>query len=179
MITQTSLTVHEIQQAIYGLYKEKKGYKYFSFNSFGMGQFEADMLAIHPENQFCVEFEIKRSKSDFLKDFTKKNKHDLLKKGKYPANQFYFACERGVIRKEDIPYHLGLITVEKIVTQRTYKKNNIQRKLKPLITYDIAIEKKAKILHQKSFPDHLMLKILTSVMHKYLNEKFVPKITKS
>ena len=175
MITQTSLTVKEIQQGIYQLYKKEKGYKYFSFNSFGLGEFEADMLAIHPENNFCVEFEIKRSKTDYLKDFNKKNKHSLLKAGKYVANQFYFVCEAGILKPADIPRHLGLITIEKIITYDTVTKNNITKKSKRKIFYDVAIVKKAKVLHQRSFPMHLMLKILTTVMNKYLNEKFVQK----
>jgi len=167
--TKYSVTVKELQRQVYKLYKEQKGYKWFSFNSFGLGAFEADMLAIHPTENFCVEFEIKRSKADFMKDFQKKNKHELLKAGKYVANQFYFVCERGILKAEDIPHHLGLITVEKQITNIDYKKNGIIRRKKQF-RYDIAIVKKAKVLHKKPFPDHLMIKILTSVMNKYLNE---------
>lgn len=171
MNTKYKITVKELQRAVYKLYKETKGYKYFSINSFGLGQFEADMLAIHEKEMFCVEFEIKRSKSDFLKDFQKKNKHELLKSGKYVTNQFYFVCERGILKPEDIPRHLGLITVEKTITNIDYKKNGLIRR-KKVFNYDIAIVKKAKVLHNRSFPDHLMIKILTSVMHKFFNEKF-------
>lgn len=169
MNTKYTITVKELQRQVYKLYKDTKGYKWFSFNSFGLGQFEADMLAIHPTEMFCVEFEIKRSKSDFLKDFQKKNKHELLKSGKYVANQFYFVCERGILNPEDIPKHLGLITVEKVTTNIDYKKNGLIRR-KKIFTYDIAVVKKSKVLHQRPFPDHLMIKVLTSVMNKYLNE---------
>lgn len=164
-VTRRKLTVKEIQQCLYTLYKEK-GYKWFSLNTFGVGEFEADFISIHPENNFCVEFEIKRSKSDFLADFKKKNKHDLLKKGKWTSNQFYFVCERGVLNLKQIPYHLGLITIEKVPYYQEFKKGVIIKK-KKVYKYDIAVERKAKVLHQREFPDHLMIKILTSVMHKY------------
>lgn len=165
MRAKKKLTVKELQQCIYSLYKAK-GYKWFSLNTFGVGEFEADFIAIHPENLFAVEFEIKRSRSDFLADFKKKNKHDLLKKGKWPINQFYFVAERGVLNIKQIPYHLGLITVEKIPYYKEFKKGAIIKKRKEY-KYDIAIEKKAKVLHNEGFPDHLMINILTSVMHKY------------
>lgn len=175
MITTKRLTVKEIQKCIFSLYKEK-GYKWFSANTFGIGEFEADFIAVHPENNFCVEFEIKRSKSDFLKDFQKKNKHDLLKKGKWPSNQFYFVCERGVLSKKQIPYHLGLITIEKLPVYKEIKKRHVT-KIKKEYIYDIAIEKVAKVLHKNEFPEHLLLKILTSVMHKYF-ESFLINLNK-
>ena len=164
-ITKKKLTEKEIQKCIYDLYK-KKGYKYFSLNTFGFGQFEADFLAIHEENKFCVEFEIKRSRGDFHADFKKKNKHDLLKKGKYPVNQFYFVAEKGVLDIKQIPYHLGLIEVEKIPTYKTIRKKFVTRQKKQYI-YDIAVMRKAKVLHQRPFPEHLLIKILTSVMYKF------------
>ena len=165
VISKKKLTVKELQQAVHFLYKEK-GYKYFSLNTFGMGQFEADFVAIHPENNFCVEFEIKRSRSDFLADFKKKNKHELLKKGMWPSNQFYFVAERGVLDRNQIPYHLGLIEIEKIPIYKKFKKQHIT-KTRTEYVYDIAITKTAKVLHQNEFPDHLMLKMLISVMNKY------------
>jgi hypothetical protein len=169
--TQFKLSVREIQRAVYDLYKNEKGYKWFSLNTFGLGEHEADFLAIHPENNFCVEFEIKRSRSDYFKDFEKKLKHDMIKKGIHPCNQFYFVCERGLLLPEDIPKHLGLITVERQIIYTTInKKTRIVRK--KTFRYDIAIEKKARVLHKREFPQHLFVKILTSVMNKYFNEKF-------
>lgn len=169
MNTNYNLTVKELQKCIYDLYKKEKGYKYFSVNSFGLGEFEADMIAVHPEELFCVEFEIKRSRGDFLKDFQKKNKHKLLKDGKYVSNQFYFVCERGILNAKDIPPHLGLITVEKQVERQPYHRNGCL-KYRKIVSYDTAIVKKAKVLHKNAFPDHLLIKILTSVMNKYFNE---------
>lgn len=165
MVLKNKPTVKEIQKCIYSLYKEK-GYKYFSLNSFGLGEFEVDFIGIHPENMFSVEFEIKRTKSDFRADFKKKNKHELLKKGLWPVNQFFFVSPRGVLNAKDIPKHLGLITVDKIPMYREIKKRNYTRTVK-YYKYDIAIEKKAKVLHQREFPSHLLLNVLTSVMNKY------------
>lgn len=170
MQTRYQLTVKEIQQAIYNLYK-KKGYKYFSLNTFGQGIFEADFLAIHPKENFCVEFEIKRSVADFKLDFKKKNKHDLLKSGKWVSNQFFFVCERGLLNEKQIPYHLGLITVEKIPIYKIIKKGNIEKRKREYI-YDVAVVKRAKVLHNREFPKHLLLKVLTSVMTKFF-ENFV------
>lgn len=168
--TKHTLTVKEIQQAIVGMYKEK-GYKYFSINTFGMGEFEADMLAVHPTDMFCVEFEIKRSRSDFYADFNKKNKHELLKKGLWPSNQFYFVVERGLIDVQQIPYHLGLITIEKRPIYHEIKRG-IVTKTRRTYEYDVAVERVAKVLHQNQFPQHMLMKVLTSIMHKFF-ENFV------
>lgn len=164
-------TVREIQKCIYSLYKTK-GYKYFSSNSFGLGEFEVDFVGVHPENMFCVEFEIKMTKSDFRADFKKKNKHELLKKGLWPVNQFFFVAPRGVLSSKDIPRHLGLITVDKIPMYRDIVKKNYTRSVK-YYKYDIAIEKKAKVLHQRELPSHLLVDLLTSVMNKYFENHIV------
>lgn len=165
VIVKRKLTVKQLQQSIHALWKEK-GYKYFSLNTFGMGAFEADFLAIHPENNFCVEFEIKRSRSDFLADFKKKNKHDLLKKGLWPSNQFYFVAEKGILDVNQIPKHLGLIEVEQVPVYKTFKKKHITKTRREYV-YDIAIIRKAKVLHQNEFPEHLFVKVLISVMNRF------------
>lgn len=165
MQTKYTLTTKEIQKAIYDLYKTK-GYKYFSLNTFGQGIFEADFLAIHPKEDFCVEFEIKRSKADFQADFKKKNKHELLKSGKWISNQFYFVCERGLLDAKQIPYHLGLITVEKLPVYKTIISGQRVKRKREYI-YDVAVIKKAKVLHNRQFPKKLLLKILTSVMTRF------------
>jgi hypothetical protein len=158
-----------MQKCIFNQWKIQKGYRIFSLNTYGLGH-EADMLAVHLENNFCVEFEIKRSKSDFLKDFTKTTKHSLLKTGKYPANMFYFVCERGLIDEKQIPYHLGLITIEKITINEKVILKNKKIVNKKKYVYDIAIVKNAKVLHKRKLPDHLIQKILISMMDKYFNE---------
>ena len=167
------LTVNEIQRCLYSLYIEK-GYKYFSQNSFGLGKYEVDYIAVHPENMFTVEFEIKRSKSDFRADFKKGDKHILLKKGLWPVNQFYFVCQRGILDKNQIPSHLGLITIEKIPYYKEINKRGIKRKIKKY-KYDVAIEKKAKVLHQRSLSPHILLTLLTSVMHKFYENYKIEK----
>lgn len=164
-ITKKRLTAKELQQCIYTLYKSKN-YRYFSLNTFGFGDFEADFVAIHPENQFCVEFEIKMSKSDFHADFKKKNKHELLKNGKWVSNQFFFVAEKGVLDLKQIPNHLGLIEVSKVTKWKVIKKKFVTKRKRTYV-YNIAVTKNAQVLHQREFPDHLLIKVLTSVMHKF------------
>ena len=98
----------------------------------GRGISEADVFGIN-NNGFMYEFEIKRSRSDFMADFRNKDyKHkklserdsthtyDIWKKGKRTEekeirilipNRYYFVCETGLIKAEDIPEYAGLIYI--------------------------------------------------------------------
>ena len=89
---------------------------------------------------FVHEFEIKTSKQDFLNDFNKKSKHELLEHRKRKPkkswelgyyiscpsekiyikdkmiyetmpNYFWYVCEKGVLLLDDIPNYAGLIEI--------------------------------------------------------------------
>ena len=97
---------------------------------YGRGFDEADVLGIN-RNGFIYEYEIKRSRADYLADFKNKTfKHtklrerdairiyDEYKNGHRTGNKnefvvipnnFYFVCEEGLIKKEEVPEYAGLI----------------------------------------------------------------------
>lgn len=155
------LTVKEIQRALFVDFR-KKSYLWFSANTKALG-YEADMLAI-TSKKIVVEFEIKRSKSDFLADFKNKSfKHRLLKDKKYPVNFFYFVCEEKLIYEEDVPEIYGLIWVR----EKSTKHILVQPKNKE---YDVIIKRKAKELHKNKISDLLLIKSLTSMSYKWFEE---------
>ncbi|MFA5715025.1 MAG: hypothetical protein WC998_04765 [Candidatus Paceibacterota bacterium] len=102
----------------------------------GRGLWESDVFGIN-KNGYMYEFEIKRSRSDFLADFrNKEHKHRLFKErnairiydewkdGKRTGNtyeniqipnRFFFVCEEGLLLKNDIPEYAGLITIAPVM----------------------------------------------------------------
>jgi len=85
-------------------------HKYLFHNICFFGNNESD--AIHfLTNGHCWEFEIKISKSDFLKDFDKVEKHKKIKAGLDCANRFYYVTPFDLIDVEDVPPYAGLIEV--------------------------------------------------------------------
>lgn len=97
-------------------YLYQRSYIYQALNFNRGGYMEADILAI--SNAMLVkEIEIKISRSDFKREAKDKaHKHQALKNPylnpyhKTP-NKYYFACPIGLLSKEDIPSHAGLIRV--------------------------------------------------------------------
>jgi hypothetical protein len=91
------------------------------------------------------EYEIKTSKSDFAEEFLKKgHKHDFLK-ANHPTcpNRYWFACQEGVIKKEDVPDYAGLVV---------FKKDGSD--------YKMSIQKKAPLLHDNIYdPRNLFSKV--------------------
>ncbi len=86
--------------------------------------YEMDMMRLMT-NGYVVEYEVKISRSDFFQDFKKMQevyvypidearqvqqffKHDGLREGK-AANRFFFVTPEGLVDKEEIPKHAGLI----------------------------------------------------------------------
>jgi hypothetical protein len=100
----------------------------------GRGIAEADVFGIN-KNGYMYEFEIKRSRSDFLCEFKNKDRkhrnlserksvyvYDEWDKGKRTGNKiesiiipnrYFFVCEPGLINIGEIPEYAGLIHVEK------------------------------------------------------------------
>lgn len=68
----------------------------------------------------AVEFEIKMSREDLLKDFDKRMtfgginpmKHDMLASGKSIITKFWFVVPEGLISSKECPQHCGLITFD-------------------------------------------------------------------
>ena len=85
-------------------------------NFFGMRS-ESDVIAIN-SNGYLVEFEVKLTKADFIKDKDKIisinrkriNKHKLYEQGGGSA-MFYFVAPKGILTIDDIPEWAGLIEV--------------------------------------------------------------------
>lgn len=85
-------------------------------NFFGMKS-ESDVIAINT-NGYLVEFEVKLTKADFIKDKDKIisinrkriNKHKLYEQGGGSA-MFYFVAPKGILTIDDIPEWAGLIEV--------------------------------------------------------------------
>lgn len=152
------LSVKKIQDVlVYHLLE--KGWKYFAFNTFAISvlrlcKYEADMLSIS-SSMSCAEFEIKRSRQDYFKDFEKINKHTFLKSGKLICNYFYFVCEENLIFPSEIPSYAGLMYIVTLEDKKGNKK------------YIINKIKTAPKLHSRKVTDKQLIKILTSVMYKY------------
>lgn len=88
-------------------------------NYSGITGYEGDVMMVSPSG-FVTEYEVKTSRADFKKDFSKINKHGRLlkpntpsKKWGYPyaPNYFYYVCIDGLIKKNEIPPYAGLIYI--------------------------------------------------------------------
>lgn len=157
------LSAKEIQIALYREYRGR-GWNTFSSNTKAFKSkdswtyFEADFIGIN-KSLFITEFEIKRSRQDFWNEFeNKKSKHRALKEGKH-VNYFYFVCEKGLIKLDDIPDHSGLIYVEKIP--------KINKLSTTPINYKIEVVRTAPRLHTRKCSEYQVIQYLKSVMFKY------------
>lgn len=101
---------------------------------------ETDFLVVQRTSSYCYEIEIKISRSDFMNDFKKVDKHSILKEGtymkkkyRYPINpetgkkysekyyapekwdfrpnKFYYCVPENLIKKEEVPEYAGLMYV--------------------------------------------------------------------
>lgn len=90
-------------------------------NYAGITGFEGDVVMI-AKSGFVYEYEVKSSRADFKKDFSKISKHKHLQNPKvskskystkYPQapNYFYYVCIDGLIKKNEIPKYAGLIYI--------------------------------------------------------------------
>ena len=75
-------------------------------------QFESDAIGFRGYDQLIIEIEVKISKSDFLADFRKDDRHRRIRDELGP-NEFYFAVppEMAAYAKERIPDYCGLLTI--------------------------------------------------------------------
>lgn len=104
------ITTSEIQSALF--YKYDKGSSIIAFNTRNVLPHEADVLVVRPSG-VIIEFEVKVSTADFLADFKKKAKHEMLRTGNRSGPQrFYYACPPGVIPLHKLPNYAGLVHVK-------------------------------------------------------------------
>lgn len=112
-----------------------KGYSPIVANYTGRGLSECDILAISKAD-LIYEFEIKISRSDFKKDFTKEHKHKVLENRKATQkswrwkdgekvneqtwfqipNYFTYLCPAGMIKPEEVPEYAGLLYISEDCT---------------------------------------------------------------
>lgn len=77
------------------------------------GMHECDMFIVRPSG-YCIEVEIKRSRSDFLADFKKKHQHV----DKRIAEMYYCSPEELYDKcKDEVPLHCGILTVSTILNK--------------------------------------------------------------
>ena len=154
------MTAEQIADAIILSLAERQFPIYLTkFNGGGMA--EADVFGIN-RSGYMYEYEIKCSRGDFKADFRNKHyKHlklagakcthdyDEWKNGKRTgrqihrigaANRFYFACEPGLLTKDDIPPYAGLVYIE----------NGELREVKP-----------APFIHKEKANDYIYARIAT------------------
>lgn len=92
--------------------------------NFYHGAYEMDVFKLM-KTGYVVEYEVKISRADFFNDFKKMRerykydelynleidktfKHDSIRDGKGP-NRFFFVVPDGLIKKEEVPAHCGLM----------------------------------------------------------------------
>ena len=126
------LTVKDILSKLFQDHVYEKQVKLCVANSFYWDKhFESDFISISKAG-YVSEYEIKMTRADFKNDFKKFHgkeykkwqldlfekrgieqqkyyKHDLLKNGKSGIKHFYFCCPEGLLTKEDLPDHVGLL----------------------------------------------------------------------
>ena len=77
----------------------------------------------------CIEYEIKVSRSDYLRDFkkyldyTNGTKHYTLLNGKRICNRFYFVMPTDMVDVSEVPSYCGLIYYDEKYDSLSYKRN--------------------------------------------------------
>lgn len=130
-----------------------------------INQWECDVFAI-TKSGYKIEYEIKISKEDLLKDFGKRDynynwhnrsreyfyKHELIKEGKR-VNRFFYVITPNLIEFIDqIPKHLGVIVAEpllKLSTNITVERIKERFKDTTLRFYNFILKRPAKILNKE------------------------------
>lgn len=115
-----------IQDLLSSLYSGNCEYKVGNVYLF-RGDWESDYLVVK-RNGYCYEFEIKITRADFMKDFAKKDKHDILSTGQWLSrtglkehkmrpNRFFYVTLPDIVSPADIPAYAGLMYAEhKLIT---------------------------------------------------------------
>jgi len=92
------------------------------------GSIDVFVLNTYPSKQFQrMAFEIKVSRSDFLREIKNPNKRRF---AMAMSNEFYFVAPKGLLKNSDIPLNCGLMEVI------TYKENHHIKTVVPAIWRD-------------------------------------------
>lgn len=124
---------------------------------------EADLLGIRKSN-FCDEFEVKMTKSDFKADSRKSVsvlnenrrgrqvlKMEALESGLLSINYFWYAAPDGLITADEVPEFAGLVTLCQSPRGYTYAN----------------VVKNAKRLHSKKVSEAFKYKVAKKGMYRY------------
>lgn len=119
-------------------------------------QWESDLLAIHKNNNYITEYEIKISRGDYKNDFKKLEKHNIIKDAfelncnyNSTPNYFYYVTPVGLLDKSEVPDPFGLIEVG---------------------IFRPRIVKKALIIHKEKTINGIEVQLLKKVYYKYWNK---------
>lgn len=125
------MTESEIQNVLYD-FVSSKNHRLIIDNCKALNvRGEADLISV-TKSDLIHEFEIKRTISDFKKEFeSKKRKHKLLEgsgKYDYSANYFWFVIPKDLIEIDEVPNYAGIIQVSesgyKIIRSAPRRHNN-------------------------------------------------------
>jgi hypothetical protein len=113
----------DIECAVAGLFGYRKNIIVPNI-SWGAGLHECDVLILN-ENGFATEVEIKISRADLKKDFSKSHNHSSER-----IKNFYYAIPEKLLdlALELVPSHAGIITCKKMVPNSRYKWDDENKK---------------------------------------------------
>lgn len=103
-------TEEYIQQRLSNFIGSNCRYKIGNIYLFGG---ESDFMVQKQSSQYIYEYEIKISRSDFLADFKKIDRHRILQDvtKTWKANRFYYVVPDGLISSNEVPKYTGLIYI--------------------------------------------------------------------
>ena|ERR1700753_3664 len=129
-------------------------HKYCLPNVF-FGRIELDVFAL-TNSGYTYEYEVKISRSDFLADKNKREKHDRYSKALnkeiisgFTPNRFYYVCPEGMIAPGEVPEYAGLI----------YFDGNYLKEIKP-----------APFIHKTKILESLYRQIVDKCYHRYIHK---------
>lgn len=140
---------NNIALSLYSYLNSKRGHDVVIPNFF-LGDYECDMVKFH-DSGLISEYEIKISRSDYRKDFTKKKngkyKHKELASGLLPTNKYYFVVPKDMVKIDEVPTYAGLIYITPSGSTSVVKPAPFLHKNK----YMDSIEKYKKLVVKLSF----------------------------
>jgi len=96
----------DIQLALYDMRNNISAFPIMVANVY-IWHWECDLAYLTNAN-YVIEYEVKRSRSDFFAEQKKAGKRWHIENGNGPR-QFYFACPGGMVQPEEVPDYAGLI----------------------------------------------------------------------
>ncbi len=118
-----------------------------------IANWESDLISV-THSQYIREYEIKLSKSDYIKDFKKVKKHTNLNAHTSCISMFYYVIYGFKLEIEDLPEYAGLMIV---------------KKKKYCSDYNIKIIKPAPKISNKKITDRQKIFLYESMYARYWN----------